>query len=231
MTYVTANLHGCYTKFTELLRQIKFRDRDVMYVLGDIVDYGDEPMELVCDLSMRYNVYAIAGEHDLTAARMLGGFERMLKSGQTPDDEFRGGMIKWMSEGGQPTLDGYRALDAEMKEGVLDYLSDMALYEEVSVGGHDYVLVHAGLDELGDDEGDPEALFCNPIDFSAKHPLPGKTVIAGHIPTYDIPGGDEGCIFHGEGVIGLDCGMGRNDGHAGRLGCLRLEDGAEFYVS
>lgn len=226
MTYVTANLHGCYTKFSELLRQIKFRDRDVMYVLGDIVDYGDEPMELVCDLSMRYNVYAVAGEHDLTAARMLGGFERILKNGKAPDNAFKSGMIRWMSEGGQPTLDGYRALDAEMKEGVLDYLSDMALYEEITVGGRYYVLVHAGLGEMTDEAAASDELFREPINFTAPSPLDGKIVIAGHVPTSEIPGGEAGCIFHGDGVIGIDCGAGRG----GRIGCLRLEDGAEFYA-
>ena len=57
MTYVVANLHGNYAKFKELLKLISFKDSDIMYVLGDIVDYGDEGMELVGDLSIRYNVY------------------------------------------------------------------------------------------------------------------------------------------------------------------------------
>ncbi len=227
MTYVTANLHGCYTKFMELLRQIKFKDKDVMYVLGDIVDHGDEPMELVCDLSMRYNVYTVAGEHDLTALRMLSGFERMLKSGEAPSAAFKSDMIAWMADGGQPTLDGFRGLDAEMKEGVLDYLSDMALYETVTVRGQEYVLVHAGTAEITDDEVcDAEELFREPLDVTAARPFEDKTVILGHIPTSSLPGGEDGCIFHGDGMIDLDCGAGRG----GRIGCLRLEDGAEFYV-
>ena len=230
MTYVTGNLHGCYTKFMELLRQIKFRDRDIMYVLGDIVDIGDEPMELVCDLSMRYNVYPIAGEHDFRAVRMLSGFQKMLSAGNTtPDAKFISEMQQWMAEGGQSTLDGYRGLDAEMKEGVIDYLSDLGLYEEVTVGGKQYVLVHAGIGDLAEGgEGDlaPEAFFDAPIDFTVASPSPGKTVIAAHIPTSDIPGAEEGKIFRGDGVIALDCGAGRG----GRIGCIRLEDGAEFYA-
>ena len=55
MTYVVSNLHGNYDKFTELLRTISFKDSDLMYVLGDIVDFGEQSMELIEDLSLRYN--------------------------------------------------------------------------------------------------------------------------------------------------------------------------------
>ena len=81
MTYVVSNLHGCYDKFKELLEEIRFRDRDVMYLLGDLVDYGDQPMELIADISMRYNVYPIAGEHDFTAVKMLSGMDKLLAAG------------------------------------------------------------------------------------------------------------------------------------------------------
>ena len=68
MTYAVANLHGNYQKYSELLQLIKFNnDRDILYVLGDIVDYGDESMELIGDMSIRLNVYPIAGEHDFKA--------------------------------------------------------------------------------------------------------------------------------------------------------------------
>lgn len=65
MTYAVSDLHGCYDKFKKLLRTIHFTDKDVMYVLGDIVDYGEESIELLCDLSMRCNVIPIVGDHDL----------------------------------------------------------------------------------------------------------------------------------------------------------------------
>ena len=41
MTYVVSNIHGNYDKFKALLREISFRDTDVMYILGDFVDYGE----------------------------------------------------------------------------------------------------------------------------------------------------------------------------------------------
>ena len=64
MTYVTSNIHGDYASFKKLLQTISFKDSDIMYILGDICDIGDESMELIEDISMRYNVYSIVGEHD-----------------------------------------------------------------------------------------------------------------------------------------------------------------------
>jgi len=228
MTYVVSNLHGNYTKFKELLKTINFKDTDIMYVLGDIVDYGDESMELVGDLSIRYNVYPIVGEHDYTAVKMLSGFEKMLKSGETPDKKFITQMTQWVADGGQSTLDSFRTLDAEMKEGIIDYLSDMTLYEEVEVGGKEYLLVHAGIAgyKTGVDleELKPEAFFTEALDLTKKY-FDDKTIIVGHTPTTEDNGGD-GKIFFGNGSIAIDCGEARG----GTVGCLRLEDMKEFYV-
>lgn len=228
MTYVVANLHGNYAKFKQLLKTISFRDTDIMYILGDIVDYGEEGMELVGDLSIRYNVYPIVGEHDYTAAKMLSGFERMLKSGETPDKKFITKMTEWAADGGQVTLDSFRTLDAEMREGIIDYLSDMTLYEEVTVGRKDYLLVHAGI--AGFKKGidleslKPEAFFSESLDLTKKY-FDDKTIIVGHNPTTEENGGD-GKIFYGNGSIAIDCGEARG----GTVGCLRLEDMKEFYV-
>ena len=41
MTYVISNLHGNYQKYKAMLSEISFRDSDILYVLGDIVDYGE----------------------------------------------------------------------------------------------------------------------------------------------------------------------------------------------
>ena len=46
MTYVVSNLHGHYEEFKTLLQTVKFnQDRDIMYVLGDIVDIGPDAPE------------------------------------------------------------------------------------------------------------------------------------------------------------------------------------------
>ena len=63
MTYVISDISGNYQKFRELLDNVLITDSDTLYVLGNTVDFGDEPMELIEDISMRANVYAVAGAH------------------------------------------------------------------------------------------------------------------------------------------------------------------------
>jgi len=229
MTYVVANMHGAMEKYTALLEKIGFSDRDVLYVLGDTADYGEDAVALLTELSMCENVYSVAGEHDYKALRMLGGFDRMLKDGSAPSPEFAAEMMAWANEGGKPTLDGFRALDDEMREGVIDYLSEFALYEEVEAGGKEYVLTYAGIADFDEDtpleDYMPEDFITEALDPDRCY-FEDATVIAGHIPTYEIEGAENGKIYRGEYNVLIDCGAAFGE----PLGCLRLEDGKEFYV-
>ena len=222
MTYVVANLHGDNAGFQKLLQTIKFKEKDVLYVLGDSVDIGEKSMELLTDMSMRVNVYPLAGEHDLKALRMLSGFEKMLADGSAPTPEFSAEMTAWAQDGGMATLTGYRALDSDMREGVLDYLSDFMLCDEVKAGGKTYFLSHAGLsnydtDKLPEDY-EPEEVFSTELPDAAF--FKARTLIVGHAPTAS------GKIERRDGVIYLDCGAMRG----GRIGCLCLETDEEYYV-
>jgi len=228
MTYVMANLHGEYEKFSAMLEKINFKESDILYILGDIVDYGEGSMDIISDISMRYNVYSIVGEHDFTALRMLSGFSKMLKSGEIPSPEFISEMTEWSEDGGKATLEAFRALDEDMREGAIDYLSDLSLYEEVSAGGRDYLLVHAGIKgftpDIDLDALEPSDFFDEALDLSKKY-YDDKIIIVGHNPTTEDNGGD-GRIFHGNGSIAIDCGVAQG----GSLACLCLENGREYYV-
>ncbi len=222
MIYVTANLHGDHAAFKKLLETIRFADRDLLYVLGDSVDFGEGSIDLINDMSMRVNVYPLAGEHDFKALRMLSGFEKMLQDGSAPSAAFSAEMTAWAADGGMPTLTGYRALDSEMREGVIDYLSDCMLCDEIEVNGKTYVLAHAGLGNYSPDKTPedylPEEVFEETFpdtDFFEE-----KTLIVGHTPTAS------GKIERRDGVIYLDCGASRG----GRVACLCLDTGEEFYV-
>ncbi len=229
MTYAVSNLHGCFDKFKELLEKINFSDNDVMYVLGDIVDIGDEPIELLCDLSMRYNVIPIVGEHDMRAFELLTTFDDIISNGATPDGETMARMTDWIREGGAKTMEGFKALDADMREGILEYLGELSLYEEVEVRGEKYLLLHAGIADFDEDTPLDDYM---PEDFISESADPERiyfddvTLVVGHIPTYSIEGAQRGRIYKGEGCIFIDCGAAFGES----LGCLCLENGKEYYV-
>ena len=229
MTYVVSNLHGCFDKFKELLEKIRFSDNDVMYVLGDTLDIGDEPMELLCDLSMRYNVISLVGEREMRALKLLSAFNDILENGGRPDAETMGELTEWIRDGGAKTLEGFKALDSDMREGVIEYLEELSLYEEVEVKGKKYLLVHAGIADFDADtpldDYMPEDFFSESAEPTTSY-FDGVVTIVGHVPTYSIDGAVGGKIYHADNCIFVDCGVAFGEA----LGCLCLENGKEFYV-
>ena len=223
MVYAISNIHGNYTKFKEMLDKIAFSDNDIMYVLGDIVDFGDETMEVVCDLSVRMNVYPVMGEHDAMAYKMLSGFDDMVKKGGTPDADFISEMQTWSKDGGDKTMAAFRALDPDMKEGVLDYLADMPCYEVAEAGGVKFLLVHAGIAgfEKGKalDNYEPEDFYTEALDMNKDY-FNRTCIVVGHTPTAD------GKITRKGKNIAIDCGA----ANGGPLACLCLDNGKEYYI-
>jgi len=214
MTYVTAGVRGNYTLWKELLKEIRFSDKDFMFVIGGFTGNPEETFDLLEELSFAQNVWPVATADDRLAFEMLDGFEKMLKSGSTPDPEYIAKMQKWSAEGGREILDAFRGLDAETKEGILDYLADMPVFEMVEVKGKDYLFCEKGIAGYkgGDlDDVDESSFFADDASADIKGYI---TVIAGN-------DGSESIRHEGK-VIRIDCGT--------KLGALRLEDNKEFIV-
>ena len=127
MTYVMSDLHGRYDQYRQMLEMIGFSDEDELYVLGDVVDRGPEPIRILMDMSMRPNVYPILGNHDYMAAYLLSRLsaeitEENAESHLTPEDI--SALAGWLTDGGDTTLAGFRRLSPDMWEGVLEYLQE-----------------------------------------------------------------------------------------------------------
>ena len=232
MTYLMSDPHGQYDKYIELLEKIRFNGRDDLYILGDAVDRGPEPMKLLRDMSLRVNVFPILGNHDWTARALLSRLnveitEENAESGITGD--LLEAVRLWLSDGGDTTLADFRRLNLEEREDVLDYLGEFAPYEEIAVNGVRYLLVHAGLRDFAPDKPlaayDALDLCDGRTDYSRRY-FGDRILVTGHTPTLSIDPAYRGRIWRGNGHIALDCGA----GFGLPLGCLRLEDGAEFYA-
>ncbi len=225
MTYAVSNLHGCYSSWLRLAKEIGFGDKDIMFVLGDSVDIGDESMELISEFSYASNIWHVAGEHDRKAFRMLSGYDNLVKTGKTPDTAFITEMQEWIAGGGKNTFDSFRELDDEAKEGILEYLGDLPLFEETKVGERHFIFMNNGISGFiagtDPDDYDDDAFFGD----SPVKKINGFTVVVGHRDDLREFRKDTE-IYHGDGYIAIDCGLARG----GRLGCIRLDDGKEFYV-
>ena len=64
MRYIVSDIHGCYRQYQALLEKIQFSEQDELYILGDVVDRGPEPIRVMQDIMKRPNVIFILGNHD-----------------------------------------------------------------------------------------------------------------------------------------------------------------------
>lgn len=229
MTYVVSNLFGRLERFGKLLDKISFGESDIMYVLGNIVDFGEESVELVTDLSMRYNVYSVLGEHDYKAYKLLSEFDRILKAKSAPSPEFSSAMIEWSANGGMATLEAFKEADEDTKEGFLEYLSELPVFEEAEVKGREFVLVSGGINNFSSkrdlEDYELEDFIGLTFDLDKTY-YKSKSIIVGYLGYEFTPAGRAGKINAKDGNVALACDMSEND----EIVCLCLENGREYYV-
>ena len=231
-TYVMSDLHGCYDAYIQMLEKIHFSDADMLYVVGDVVDRGPHPIKILLDLMKRDNVVCLAGNHEQMALECLRFLLEEITEENVDrlDAEMVEKLLNWQQNGSLTTTDEFHKLDASARKAVVEFIADFDLYEEVHVGEQIYILVHAGLGNFAPDkemwEYELDELVWQRPDYEMQY-FPDKYVITGHTPTMFIEGNPRpGYIFRKNNHIAIDCGAGMG----GRLSCLCLETGEEFYV-
>ena len=60
-TYVISDIHGMYSKFTELLNKIKLKETDTLYILGDVLDRGPNPVKTLFEIMSMPNAICMLG--------------------------------------------------------------------------------------------------------------------------------------------------------------------------
>lgn len=231
--YVISDIHGHYDEYLEMLEKIRFSEEDMLYVLGDVLDRGPKPIQTVLDLMRRSNVVCLAGNHEYMAMQCL----RFLLKEVTRENLERldavgiRSYLEWQANGADTTLREIHGLDLRMRQEVIEFLSELELYEEVHAGGRIFLLVHAGLGNFRPDReiweyGLDELVWQRP-DYGTPY-FSDRYVVTGHTPTRLIPGNPRpGYIYQSSGHIAIDCGAAFGE----RLACLCLETMEEFYVA
>lgn len=227
MIYVMSDLHGCYEKYMKMLSLLDLKETDTLYILGDIVDRGQDGIGILLDLIERKNVIALRGNHDHKAGIMLNRLMQPKES--IARKQFEKQLGFWLSDGGVSTQDNFLMLAEEEKKKVVAYLKAMPFYKKIEVNGHKYFLSHT----VPEIECMPEqAELCSGRDLVLGEPdyeevyFEDITMVTGHTPTELIDKNFKGKIWKENNHIAVDCGA----VFGNPLGCICLDTGEEFYV-
>jgi len=220
MTYVISDLHGEYDLFIKMLEKINFSPEDILYILGDVVDRGKEPIKLLQYIMTQSNMIMLLGNHE---EFMLNYFENEYTD-----------YGDWFKNGGALTYRQILAVSQNEQERILSYIKRCKLTYRLKINGKSFILCHAGLEHseegvlLSTQYRDYILWARDEFIHNTKIADEESTVIFGHTPTITIKvyKRDKTGIWFGDNRIGIDCGA----VFGYKLGCLRLNDMKEFYV-
>lgn len=231
-TYVVSDVHGEYDMFMELLEKIHFSDDDTMYVLGDVLDRGPNPIKVILKMMEYPNIIPLVGNHEVMALECLKFLMKDISEVNVGDisEDIVEKLMNWQLNGSMTTTDEFHKLSQEMQEEVYEYLMEFSVYEMVHAAGKKFLLVHAGLGNFSPerdiDDYALDELIWDRAEYDIKY-FDDIYVISGHTPTQNIEENKKpGYIYRANNHIAIDCGA----CFGGQLGCLCLETDEEFYV-
>lgn len=223
MLYAVGDIHGELGKLERLLERLPLRADDRLVFLGDYVDRGPDAFGVVSRL------LRLAEERDCVF--LIGNHESMFLDFLGWKGEAYFGGDAFLMNGGDRTLASYGFFDApdpdpdrfELPRAHAAFYRSLQLWH---VEG-DYLFVHAGLAERGQEGGDlhyalrrsrPEDLLWNRTTVDLPHTL-GVTVVYGHTPRADLA-----VRWNEPFSIGIDTGA----VYGGPLTAIRLPDETVF---
>ena len=259
-TYVFSDVHGHHKTLERLLERVAPADEDDIWILGDMVDRGPDPVAVMQTCRNLPNAHILMGNHE----------DMMLEAFKHPNDATV--RFQWEMNGGATTAAGLASLSEHDCIDMIEWADSLPLGAHLKIDGQAYLLVHAGIRPLNfsarsrwtDVTMDALLRYQNPEDVLwirdefwgqptgfVDERGEGPIVIAGHTPVpyveeladlYDRPARDvegECQIMHlgaceATGGVAdrwaIDCGAAGGAGW-GRIGMVRLDDGTEFYES
>ena len=71
MNYAISDIHGCCKEFQSLLKKIHFSSSDTLFVLGDMIDRGPDPIGVLKLMASYPNIYPLVGNHEFIMMSVL----------------------------------------------------------------------------------------------------------------------------------------------------------------
>lgn len=224
MIYVIGDIHGCKEKYDEMLGKLNPGELDAVFVLGDVIDVGDDGIEILTDMMYRANIYPILGEREYYAKKYLpliaekGSSEKALES---LDGDDKAELSGWLSMKSEKTIEAFLNLGDEEKEGILEFLEEFAPFEEIECKGKKFILTHAGISNFEDRdlyEHEEEDFVFAETDYDKIY-FPNAYLVTGHTPTVAIGKEYAGKVYAKKRHLALDCGA----AFGGRLAAVCLD--------
>lgn len=213
MIYCMSDLHGDWDRYDKMLEKIGFGEDDTMYIIGDVIDRHPDGIPILLDIMQRENMVLLIGNH-----------EWMMLNEVLYD--LPGATERWNRNGAQPTRDALNALPEAERHALLAWVEALPDQLEIAVNGRKFLLVHAFPAKERYDR-----IWDRSIQNQPEPPFSDCTVIIGHTPVQYVLNdwSKPARILHLPGIIDIDCGCAQSTDDR-VLGCLRLDDMAEFYV-
>lgn len=261
MHYVMSDIHGCYEEFIEMLELINFKNEDDLYILGDILDRGENPIKILQYIKNKSNIHMLLGNHE---DMMLSYYERKEYEDSNKDDlDFQklpllddslGAKKLWFRNGGEISYNQLNDLNKDDFKDCLDYIKKLKLFEVLEINNQQYLLVHAGIypyykeeiNELLKEQIKDDIVWIRDRFIESEYKYPFK-IIFGHTPVSYVYKNlysydkmlerlkKEPLIekYEENKIIFFNNKIGIDGGcvFGGNLTCLRLEDLKEFFVS
>jgi len=230
MTYVMADIHGNLERFNSIMKQIRLKDDDTLYILGDVIDRFPDGIKILNRIMKMPNVKMLLGNHEYMMLQALykeydiKDFKEVRKQKQR--------LSLWYDNGGKVTHDSIKHYRKDFRNKLFEYLDSLPINIDIEINGVKYKLVH-GSPEENYKRVKSGYYYKNEKEFSVWErwedgcPTPEDCVlIFGHTPTVKFQNLYPWEIWKSNHAIGIDCGSGF---YQGRLACLRLDDMKEFY--
>lgn len=232
MIYVIGDIHGNKEKFEDILEKTGFTKDDSAFVLGDVINMGENSIEILQDMMYRPNIYPILGEHEFMAKKVFPLIEKFrtieeaMSSLKGEDKEL---FEKWLTMKSHKTTADFLMLNSEEKESIIDYLSEFEPYEEIEAGGKSFVLCHNGISNFSEekdleDYSDEDFIF-GETNYSSIY-FSDRYLVTGHTPTAMIDRTLTGKVYSKKRHLAIDCGC----GYSGKLAAVCLDKLKVYYV-
>ena len=125
--YVVSDIHGEDDRFHAMLQKINFSKEDTLYILGDVVDRGPHPVELLREIMVTPNMKMLLGNHEFMCLRYFA------------PDALEKYIQHWNRNVNATTLEEFNKLTEQEKQETLDFLRALPTHFEISVGGQNFI--------------------------------------------------------------------------------------------